>query len=130
MHKCLNLPSVVFDTILPRLSKVTHLDLAGTRVTDSALASIPATARITHLNLAKCKLLSARSVIDFLANHPAVQELKFLSVSTDARTHQLFDVAEITELLPILPSTLKSLSLKGSRIDASHIDLLRPRRAD
>lgn len=126
MHKCLNLPSAVYETILPRLSKITHLDLAGTRVTDAALAAIPQTARITHLNLAKCKLLSARAVIDFLAKHPAVRELKFLSLSTDARTHQLLDVQDVTELLPILPTTLKSLSLKGSRMHASHIDLLRP----
>lgn len=126
MHKCLTLPSAVFETILPRLTKLTHLDLAGTRVTDAALAAIPHTAKITHLNLAKCKLLSARNVIDFLANHPAVKELQFLSLSTDARTHQLFDVQDVTDLLPILPKTLKSLSLKGSRMNASHIDLLRP----
>ncbi|KAK4213219.1 hypothetical protein QBC37DRAFT_174889 [Rhypophila decipiens] len=126
MHKCLNLPSAVFETILPRLAHVTHLDLAGTRVTDAALAAIPETARITHLNLAKCKLLSARAVIDFLTNHPAVKELKFLSLSTDARTHQMLDVQDVTELLLILPNSLKSLSLKGSRMDASHIDLLLP----
>lgn len=126
MHKCLNLPPAVYETILPRLTKLTHLDLAGTRVTDAALAAIPETARISHLNLAKCKLLSARAVIDFLANHPAVRELKFLSLSTDARTHQMLDVEDVTELLPVLPKTLKSLSLKGSRMDASHIDLLRP----
>jgi len=88
--------------------------------------SIPETARITHLNLAKCKLLSAKTVTEFLAKHPAVRELQFLSLSTDARSHQLFDVDEITELLPVLPKTLKSLSLKGSKMDASHIELLRP----
>lgn len=126
LHKCLTLPTSIFETILPRLTRVTHLDLAGTRVTDAALHSIPETARITHLNLAKCKLLSARGVIDFLANHPAAKELVFLSVATDARTNQLLDIDEITELLPILPKTLKSLSLKGNKMDASHVDLLRP----
>ncbi|KAK3944544.1 putative F-box protein [Diplogelasinospora grovesii] len=126
LHKCLTLPSSILETILPRLKKLTHLDVAGTRITDAALASIPGTARITHLNLAKCTLLSARAVIDFLATHPAVQELVFLSLGTDARSHQLFDVDDLTELLPKLPQSLKSLSIKGSRMDAGHIDLLRP----
>lgn len=126
LHKCLTLPSSVFEALLPRLTRVTHLDVAGTRITDAALASIPPTARITHLNLAKCTLLSARGVMDFLANHPAVKELQFLSLATDARSHQSFDADNITELLHILPKSLKSLSLKGSKMNASHIDLLRP----
>lgn len=126
MHKCLTLPASVFETILPRLTRLTHLDVAGTRITDAALASIPPTAQITHLNLAKCTMLSARGVIDFLANHPAVKELQFLSLANDARSHQLFSADHITELLPLLPKTLKSLSLKGSKMEAAHIDLLRP----
>lgn len=126
LHKCLTLPASVFEAILPRLTGLTHLDVAGTRINDAALASIPPTAGITHLNLAKCTLLSARGVIDFLANHPAVKELQFLSLATDARSHQLFSADHIAELLPLLPKTLKSLSLKGSRMEAAHINLLRP----
>ncbi|KAL2155529.1 hypothetical protein VTH82DRAFT_271 [Thermothelomyces myriococcoides] len=126
LHKCLTLPSSVFETILPRLARLTHLDVAGTRITDAALASIPPTATLTHLNLTKCTLLSARNVIDFLANHPAAKGLQFLSLATDARSHQIFDADHITELLPLLPKTLRSLNLKGSKMTASHIDLLRP----
>lgn len=127
LHKCLTLPSSVFELILPRLPNLTHLDVAGTRFTNKALESIPATARISHLNLAKCKLLSARTVIDFLATHPAVAVgLVFLSLATDARSHQLLDADDLAELVPILPQTLKSLSLKGSKMDKSHINLLLP----
>ncbi len=126
LHKCLTLPSSVFEALLPRLTRLTHLDVAGTRITDAALASIPPTARITHLNLAKCTLLSARGVIDFLSTHPAVRELQFLSLATDARSQQTFDIPDIAELLPLLPSSLKSLSLKGARMCPEHIDLLRP----
>lgn len=125
-HKCLTLPSFVFEAILPRLTRLTHLDVAGTRITDAALASIPPTARITHLNITKCTLLTARNVIDFLANHPAVKELQFLSLAADARSHQTFDPENVTELLHILPGTLKSLNLKGSKMTSAHIDLLRP----
>lgn len=126
-HKCLMLPSGVFETILPRLPNLTHLDVTGTRITDKALGSIPASAKISHLNLAKCKLLSARMVIDFLANHPAVStRLTFLSLASDARSHQLLDVDEVTELISVLPRTLKSLSLKGNKMDKSSIKLLLP----
>lgn len=127
LHKCMTLPATVLDTLMPRLTKLTHLDVAGTRITDDALWSIPATARITHLNLAKCKLLSAPRVIEFIRTHPAVAgTLEFLSLATDARSHELFGEQHLNELIPILPKTLKSLSLKGSRMNPSHMDLLLP----
>ncbi|CAJ2510761.1 Uu.00g063860.m01.CDS01 [Anthostomella pinea] len=126
LHKNINLPPTVFETLLPRLGKLTHLDVAGTRMTDEALVSIPHTARITHLNLAKCNSLTAEVVIDFIENHPAVKDLVYLSLASDARSHQLLDEDDVTRLLPILPSTLRSLSLKGSKMAASHIDMLRP----
>lgn len=126
LHKCITLPASVFETLLPRLGKLTHLDLAGTRVTDEALWSIPHNAKITHLNLSKCKSLTADAVIDFLANHPAVKGLEFLSLGVDARSHQLLDEDDLTRLIPILPYSLHSLSLKGSKMNGSHIDLLRP----
>ncbi|KAI0970992.1 hypothetical protein F4678DRAFT_472941 [Xylaria arbuscula] len=126
LHRCINLPSAVFETLLPRLTNLTHLDVAGTRITDSALMSIPHTARITHLNLAKCRLLTSSAVIDFLAHHPAVKNLVYLSVAADFRSYELLDEDDVTRLIPILPSTLRSLSLKGSKMNASHINLLRP----
>ncbi|KAF2964807.1 hypothetical protein GQX73_g8787 [Xylaria multiplex] len=126
LHRCINLPSGVFETLLPRLTNLTHLDVAGTRITDAALMSIPHTAKITHLNLAKCKLLTSSTVIDFLTHHPAVKNLVYLSVAADFRSYELLDEDDVTRLIPILPATLKSLSLKGSKMNASHIDQLRP----
>lgn len=134
LHKCTTLPSTVFENLLPHLPRLTHLDVAGTRITDAALASIPHTARITHLNLAKCNNLSADAIINFLAAHPAVASphesipstLVWLSLSADASTHETFNAEAITRLLPVLPKSLKSLSLKGSRMDISHIPLLMP----
>lgn len=127
LHKCISLPSTAFEFLLPKLNRLTHLDLAGTRVTDDALRSIPATARISHLNLAKCSLLTADGVINFLTNHPAVNQdtLVFLSLGCDSSTFQLLEVEDVTRLLPILPKTLKSLSLKGSKMDHSHMASLR-----
>lgn len=147
LHKCTTLPSSVFEALLPRLPHLTHLDVAGTRITDAALASIPHTARLTHLNLAKCNNLSSEAIIHFLATHPAVaggnsshhnndssgggssgssSSLVWLSLATDASTHETFGEDAVTQLLPVLPTSLKSLSLKGSRMSTSHIPLLLP----
>ncbi|KAI1100287.1 hypothetical protein F4804DRAFT_50132 [Jackrogersella minutella] len=126
LHKCITLPSSVFETLLPRLGNLTHLDLAGTRVTNEALQSIPHNAKITHLNLSKCRLLTADVVVDFLANHPAVKGLVFLSLGVDARSHELFSEDDLSRLIPTLPQSLRSLSLKGSKMIDYHIDLLRP----
>ncbi|KAM4059995.1 leucine Rich Repeat domain-containing protein [Hirsutella rhossiliensis] len=124
-HKCLSLPSTVFETILPRLGRLTHLDVAGTRISDEALEMIPTTARLTHLNLAKCKELSSEVVVKFIATHPAVTEtLVFLSLATESNNHLLLGREDVDILLPQLPATLKSLSLRGSRMDASHVPQL------
>lgn len=133
LHKCTTLPISVFEHLLPRLPLLTHLDLAGTRVTDAALASIPPTARLTHLNLAKCNNLTANGLINFLTTHPAVastpgvpSSLVWLSLATDASTHETFSEADVTRLLPVLPESLKSISLKGCKMNTSHIPLLLP----
>ncbi|KAI0156516.1 hypothetical protein GGR57DRAFT_491551 [Xylariaceae sp. FL1272] len=126
LHRCINIPSSVYETLLPRLAHLTHLDVAATRITDAALKAIPHTAKITHLNLAKCKFLSASAVIDFLTNHPAAQNLVYLSLAADCRSHELLGEEDLTRLIPILPPTLRSLSLKGSKMNSSHINLLRP----
>lgn len=127
LHKCMTLPAAVFETLLPRMPRLTHLDVAGTRVTDAALASIPLKARITHLNLAKCRSLSADFLIKFLSSHPAVaNSLEWLSIASDARTFELFDAEHLSQLIPLLPKTLKSLSLKGSKMNVSHIKQLIP----
>ncbi|KAJ3481083.1 hypothetical protein NLG97_g7913 [Lecanicillium saksenae] len=123
-HKSLSLPSAVFETLLPRMPNLTHLDLAGTRVTDKALLSIPETAKLTHLNLAKCKELSADVVTKFVTSHPACSNLVFLSLGADPSTHLLLGKSDLDALLPNLPASLKSLNLRGSRMDSSHVDEL------
>ncbi|VUC35699.1 unnamed protein product [Clonostachys rosea] len=125
-HKCISLPSSIYEKLFPHLGKVTHLDLAGTRVTDKALLSIPQTAQITHLNLAKCREVTSEIVIKFVTSHPATANtLAFLSLSTDASSHLLLGKEDVDALLPNLPQTLRSLSLKGSRMDPSHLPMLK-----
>jgi len=126
LHECTILPPVVYTTLLPKLAHLTHLDVSHTRTSDEALHSIPATARLTHLNLSKCSFLTGASVVDFLTNHPAAKSLVYLNLSMDIKSHELFTADELTALLPVLPSTLRSLNLKGSQMDKSHVPLLLP----
>jgi hypothetical protein len=126
-HECAILPSNIFETLLPRLLKLTHLDAAHTRITDEALSSIPSTAQITHLNLSKCSYLDGEKVVGFLSTHPAVKDtLVYLNLAMDVKSHEMLSSAHITSLLPTLPSSLRSLNLKGSKVDRSHIPLLLP----
>jgi hypothetical protein len=120
------LDSSVYDILLPKMPHLTHLDVAHTRITDQALHSIPKTARLTHLNLSKCSYLSGSSVVEFLTNHPAARSLVYLNLAMDVKSHEMLSSNEITALLPILPSSLRSLNLKGSKMIGEHIPFLLP----
>ncbi|EQL34495.1 leucine Rich Repeat domain-containing protein, variant [Blastomyces gilchristii SLH14081] len=71
LHECSGLIPRVFEVFLPRLVNVTHLDVCHTQITNSALMSIPHTARITHLNISRCTKLTGPEVVKFLTTHPA-----------------------------------------------------------
>jgi hypothetical protein len=126
LHECVTLSSSVFEVLLPRLSRLTHLDVAHTRITDKALHSIPASAQLTHLNLSKCSFLSGSSVVEFLSAHSAAKSLVYLNLAMDVKSHEMLSAGDITNLLTVLPSSLRSLNLKGSKMDASHIRALIP----
>lgn len=125
-HECPILPSTIYSTLLPRLRNLTHLDVAHTRITSAALFSIPQTAKLTHLNLSKCSSLLGSDVVEFLSTHPAAKTLVYLNLAMDVKSHEMLTPEDLTSLLPILPKTLKSLNLKGSKMTKEHIPLLLP----
>lgn len=126
LHECFTLPSSAFEGLLARLPQLTHLDVAHTRVTDKALASIPASAKLTHLNLGRCTRITGESVVDFLSTHPAVSTLIYLNLYCDTTRYRLLLESDVTRLLPTLPLSLRSLTLSGAQIRASHIPALLP----
>ncbi|CRG84806.1 F-box protein YLR352W [Talaromyces islandicus] len=127
LHECSGLSPAVFETLLPRLVNLTHLDLGHTQITETALFSLSDTAQLTHLNLSKCSRLSGPQVIKFLTTHPAVTEsLVYLNLMTDPSRYRLLEEEDVTALLPNLPSSLKSLNLNGARITSEHAPLLLP----
>lgn len=126
LHECFTLPSSAFETLLPRLTKLTHLDVSHTRVTDRALQSIPYSADLSHLNLGRCIQITGEGVVDFLTTHPAVKGLVYLNLSCDISRYRLLWEADVDRLLPSLPSTLRSLNLNGARIRPRHVSQLLP----
>ncbi|KAJ5606192.1 hypothetical protein N7510_008973 [Penicillium lagena] len=127
LHECSTLPAGIFDLLLPRLINLTHLDLTHTQVNDSALFSIPETARITHLSLSRCMRLRSSAVVEFLTTHPAVNEsLVYLNLLTDPTRFRLLEEDDVTALLPKLPDTLRSLNLGGAKVTSEHAPLLVP----
>lgn len=126
LHECTVLPVSTYTTLLPLLPQLTILDVSHTRITDAALFSIPHTARLTHLNISKCASLTGEGVVDFLTNHPAARELVYLNMLVDVKSHEMLTAQDISNLLPILPPTLRSLNMKGSKMDTTHIPLVIP----
>lgn len=126
LHECTTLQEPVFQALLPRLTHLTHLDVAHTLINDEALLSIPATARITHLNLERCTRLTGAGVVRFLTTHPAAKDsMIYLNVMADASRHRLLSEEDVGRLLPALPHSLRSLNIGGARVNPAHIPALR-----
>lgn len=126
IHECFTLPSSAFETLLPHLPQLTHLDVSHTRITDEALMSLPAFATLSHLNLGRCIYVTGEGVVDFLTTHPAVRKLVYLNLSCDVSRYRLLSDADIDRLLPALPLSLRSLNLNGAQIHPRHIPQLMP----
>ncbi|KAF3481424.1 leucine Rich Repeat domain-containing protein [Arthroderma uncinatum] len=127
LHECTGLPDEVFQSLLPRLVNLTHLDVAHTQISNSTLFLIPYTAQITHLNISRCTKLTGPEVVKFLTTHPAVTHtLVYLNLMVDASRHRILEEADVPNLLPHLTPTLRSLNLGGARITSAHMpDLLK-----
>ncbi|KIY00338.1 uncharacterized protein Z520_04023 [Fonsecaea multimorphosa CBS 102226] len=126
LHECTTLQEPVFESLLPLLTNLTHLDVAHTLINDKALLSIPPTARITHLNIERCTRLTGSAVVKFLTTHPGVRgNVVYLNLAADASRHGLLAEDDVTRLLESLPSSLRSLNLGGAKVTPSHIPALR-----
>lgn len=127
LHECSSLTAASFELLLPRLVNLTHLDVAHTQINAAALFALPKSARLTHLNLSRCIRLTGDQVVEFLTTHPAVSEsLVYLNLLMDPSLYRLLDRHHISDLLPRLPESLRSLNLGGAKITSEHVSLLIP----
>lgn len=126
-HECSTLPGEALEALLPRLANLTHLDVAHSQITDVALFSIPTSARLTHLNLGRCMRISGKKVVEFLTSHDAAKDtLVYLNLMADISRYRLLTEDDVQELLPKLPSSLRSLNLNGSKMSAAQMPHLLP----
>lgn len=146
LHECSSLEPSVFTALLPRLPRLTHLDVAHTQITNEALFSIPHSARLTHLNLARCIKLTGDAVVSFLTEHPAAckNSLVYLNLMTDASRSCMLGTEEVDKLVRFLADedlrcrdeyacqrrretpNLRSLNIGGARgLTLEHIPMLR-----
>lgn len=125
LHECTTLQEPVFEALLPRLTNLTHLDVAHTLINDKALLSIPASAQITHLNLERCTRLTGSAVVRFLTSHPAARDtMVYLNLSADSSRHRLLSEEDVCRLLAKLPPTLRSLNIGGAKVNPVHVPAL------
>lgn len=123
-HGCSTIPADLFIKILPRLTHITHLDLTHTLVTPEALLSLPATARLTHLSLAKCVKLSSHGLLKFLLLHPATRHLEWLNLMYDVTKPSPLSYADFDTILRYLPPSLTYLNLSGLPVKDRHLPTL------
>lgn len=122
---CSNLPPEFFESLLPQLPQLQHLNVSNTQITSTALSNIPPTARLYHLNVSYCYVLDGKKVVDFLAYHSAVKQLAYLAMNTHPGIeHQIFSEEDVSKVLSNLPSTLRTLNFKNSAMTSAHAPLL------
>lgn len=122
-HGCAAVPPQVFDSLLPKLNNVCRLDLTHTQVTPQALLSIPASAKITHLSLAKCVQLNSNGLMNFLALHPATRYLEWLNIMYESTKPVPLSTKDFDTILEYLPP-LKYLNLHGLPVRKEHLKYL------
>ncbi|PVH75863.1 hypothetical protein DL98DRAFT_426740, partial [Cadophora sp. DSE1049] len=90
-------------------------------LTLDALASIPSSARLTHLNIWGCRDLDLDRLVEFLVSHPAVKDsLAVLKAGYIADGAPLSE-RQINKFLSQAPRTLRSLDLSMSNMGPSNI---------
>lgn len=130
-HDCSNLHVDVFAKVLPHLRNLRRLDLTHTSINSTTLvACVPATAKLTHLSLARCSKLTTKDLINFLVNHPSVSEnlLRWLSLQIDSNVvSPLSDVYLHYTLQHIKADDLRYLNLGGLPVNTRILRTIRKR---
>ena len=123
-HGCSTLPPLAFTVLLPRLPRLTRLDLSHTRVTDSALLSISQNVKLAHLHLTQTGLLTADGLMEFMLYHPAPRSLVSFALRMPAELPHPIDGDDISLFLENLPRNLQKLDIGGMSISDEHVQYL------
>jgi hypothetical protein len=126
-HCCSSIPSSSFEVLLPKLQNIKRLDLTHTQVSTKALFSLPSTASITHLSLARCVHLCSEPLINFLCFHPTVKSsLKWLNIMFEPTKFVPLTGADLQIILQHLTDNcnLEYLNLHGLSVTSKHLKTL------
>jgi len=125
LHGCQDIPSAVFKVLLPHLPRIQTLDVANTQITSEALASLSISARLKELDVSHCHSLSGANVVEFLLNHASVKNT-LISLKVEVTIGQsVLSEEDITKILLHTTPTLRSLNLKNSNMNSTHIPYFR-----
>ncbi|CAI5756095.1 unnamed protein product [Candida verbasci] len=120
LHDCSNLSQEVLLKIITKLFNTKRLDLNHTSINSSILLKLPISCKITHLSLARCSKLTTKDLINFLVNHPSVNQgsLEWLNLQIDSNVvSPLTDVYLLYTLRHLNAPNLKYLNIGGMPIN-------------
>lgn len=127
-HDCSNLSIDIFEKVLPNLVNLRRLDLTHTSITSSVLLQcLPKSCNLTHLSLSRCSKLTTRDLINFLLNHPAVNDhqLEWLNLSVDSNVVTPLNSNYLFFTLNHMnAANLEYLNLKGLPINEKILNLI------
>ena len=85
---------------------LTHLDLSATRVTPELLYALGAsqTVRLTSLALARCVMLTGKSIRDFLVEAPAAENISELTLYGDRTFPSPLSQQDLHDIFSLAPS--------------------------
>ncbi|QSZ32386.1 hypothetical protein DSL72_001960 [Monilinia vaccinii-corymbosi] len=126
LENCTALPASSFDSLFSRLSSIQSMTLSHTHITTGALQLLPPTARVSHLAINHCPSLEDVSLVDFITSHPAVKDtLEYLDASADLAVGEEINEGGTERLLKHTPKTLKTLKLRGWKMDSACVTQLK-----
>ncbi|KAF7956113.1 hypothetical protein EAE96_005033 [Botrytis aclada] len=126
LENCKALPASSFDSLFSRLGSIQSMTLSHTHITTEALQLLPPTAKISHLALNHCPFLEDVSLIDFVTSHASVKNtLEYLDVSADLTVGEEINEKDTERLLKYAPRTIKTLKLRGWKMDSACVAQLR-----
>ncbi|ORY73461.1 hypothetical protein BCR37DRAFT_384777 [Protomyces lactucae-debilis] len=126
LHNCSTLPSTFFDDFLPRLTQVEQLDLYNTKVSGTALRSLPVTASLHGLVLSQCVHVAAADLTAFIMEHAASTQLERFDLHFSWNKTHPFEThpTELDLFCAHLPRQLTSLNVSGVELTTDHLTLL------
>lgn len=110
-------------SLLSNFPRLRWLDLSNSNIVSETLEAIPTNARLEHLNVSHCSLLSGSRLADFLTSHASIRNsLTYLNAEQDEDDdNNTLNEDDITRIITGSSRSLRSLNLGKSWMASKHI---------